>query len=331
MVDNVLLNSGTGGDTIATEDVAGVEYQKVKLVDGTATSTTAIPLSGDLTNGLDVDVTRVGGTVTVDGSASTQPVSGTVAVTGVALASNQLADGHNVTIDNGAAGAAVNIQDGGNVITVDGTVTANAGTGTQAVSLASVPSHAVTNAGTFAVQLSAAGGLTALQLLDNPIVAHDAAVSGSTGVSMIGARATNSVEAITQVANADATRLQADLNGVLLSRNGTTLEEIISERVSIATTTSTAFTNFASGGAGIHNYITAISIYNSNATTGGYVDFRNGTAGAIVWTMAAPAGGGSVLSFDPPLKFADATAVAYDVSAAISTVYISVAGYQAKG
>lgn len=39
---------------------------------------------------------------------------------------------------------------------VSGTVTANAGTGTLAVSIATVPAHAVTNAGTFAVQSSAA-------------------------------------------------------------------------------------------------------------------------------------------------------------------------------
>ena len=38
------------------------------------------------------------------------------------------------------------------LVPVTGTVTANAGTGTLAVSLASVPSHAVTNAGTFATQ-----------------------------------------------------------------------------------------------------------------------------------------------------------------------------------
>ena len=44
---------------------------------------------------------------------------------------------------------------------VSGTVTANAGSGTLAVSLASVPSHAVTNGGTFAVQstLQAADGV----------------------------------------------------------------------------------------------------------------------------------------------------------------------------
>lgn len=63
-MDNTTLNAGTGGDVIATDDVAGVKYQRVKLVDGTADSTAAI--GGDATNGLDVDVTRVQGTVTVD-------------------------------------------------------------------------------------------------------------------------------------------------------------------------------------------------------------------------------------------------------------------------
>jgi len=39
--------------------------------------------------------------------------------TGAATAANQLPDGHNVTVDNAAGAAAVNIQDGGNSITVD--------------------------------------------------------------------------------------------------------------------------------------------------------------------------------------------------------------------
>lgn len=67
MADDILLNAGSGGQTVATDQAAGGEhYQVVKLADGTADSTTHIPLSGDLTNGLDVDVTRVSGTVTVD-------------------------------------------------------------------------------------------------------------------------------------------------------------------------------------------------------------------------------------------------------------------------
>ncbi len=62
MADNVAVTAGSG-TTIATDDVSGVHYQRVKLVDGTLDSTTAIP--GDATNGLDVDVTRVSGNVTV--------------------------------------------------------------------------------------------------------------------------------------------------------------------------------------------------------------------------------------------------------------------------
>lgn len=80
MADNVTLDAGSGGDTIATEDIAGVEYQKVKLIDGTATSTTAIPLSGDLTNGLDVDVTRVGGTVSIQEASALDVSAATVTV-----------------------------------------------------------------------------------------------------------------------------------------------------------------------------------------------------------------------------------------------------------
>jgi hypothetical protein len=44
--------------------------------------------------------------------------------TGLATSAKQLADGHNVTVDNSTGASAVNIQDGGNTITVDGTVAA---------------------------------------------------------------------------------------------------------------------------------------------------------------------------------------------------------------
>jgi hypothetical protein len=62
-------------------------------------------------------------------------VSGTVTsnlgtLNGAATAANQLPDGHNVTIDNASGASAVNIQDGGNTITVDGTITANLAAGT---------------------------------------------------------------------------------------------------------------------------------------------------------------------------------------------------------
>lgn len=55
---------------------------------------------------------------------ATQPVSAASLPlpTGAATSALQLPDSHNVTVDNAAGASAVNIQDGGNTITVDGTV-----------------------------------------------------------------------------------------------------------------------------------------------------------------------------------------------------------------
>jgi len=159
-------------------------------------------------------------------------------------------------------------------------------------------------------------------------VAHDAAAAGNPVA--IAARATNSIEGLTQVAAADASFITSDLNGVIVTRPHTTLEEILSEHVTNTNGTSTAFTTFAAGGAGVHNYITTISIWNSSATDG-YVDFRDGTAGSIIFTAPAPTLGGSVINLPVPLKGAANTAVAFDVSGALSTVHISVVGFQAQG
>lgn len=57
MADNVVLNAGTGGATLATDEITGPRHvQFVKLMDGTADS--AAIIAGDATNGLDVDPTR---------------------------------------------------------------------------------------------------------------------------------------------------------------------------------------------------------------------------------------------------------------------------------
>lgn len=54
MADNISIATAT---SIATDDVDGVQYQYVKLADGTADS--AAVIAGDAANGLDVDVTRL--------------------------------------------------------------------------------------------------------------------------------------------------------------------------------------------------------------------------------------------------------------------------------
>lgn len=56
MADNIAVTPGTGA-TIATDDVGGIHYHKVKIDAGGDGA--SAPVGGDTTNGLDVDVTRV--------------------------------------------------------------------------------------------------------------------------------------------------------------------------------------------------------------------------------------------------------------------------------
>jgi anti-sigma factor ChrR (cupin superfamily) len=118
MTDNVQVTPGSGSDpNVATDEVGGVHYQKIKLFDASADSINAA-------------VVTPAGALKTDGSGVTQPVSGSVtAVQASAANLNATVSGTVNAVQSGAW-----------------TVTANAGAGTFAIS------GAVTNAGTFAVQ-----------------------------------------------------------------------------------------------------------------------------------------------------------------------------------
>lgn len=56
MADNTRVNEGLGGDLVATDEIAGVKYQRVKLVlgadgvnDGDLSTTNPLPISGTVT------------------------------------------------------------------------------------------------------------------------------------------------------------------------------------------------------------------------------------------------------------------------------------------
>ena len=114
MADNTELNvpgSGSGGgDVIASDDIGTVKYQRIKLIHG-----------ADGVNDGDVSSANP---LPVDGSGVTQPVSGTV--TANAGTGTMTVDGSGVTQPISIA-ADVSIDDGGNSITVDGTVSVTDG------------------------------------------------------------------------------------------------------------------------------------------------------------------------------------------------------------
>ena len=158
-------------------------------------------------------------------------------------------------------------------------------------------------------------------------VAHDAADAGNP--AKLGAKAKSALNGITLVASDDRTDLYADLDGVLITRNAS-LGDVVQER---ATNTDGASTAFASGlaapGAGIRLWITNVDICNSSASFC-TVDLRDGSAGSVLWTLPVPATGGVVKTFDPPLKLSANTALAYDASAATTTLTVSANGFKSK-
>ena len=442
MADNITLDVMTSGAVVKTDDDGSAHWQYVKLaygadntqtivsdsnplpiddaggsltVDGTVTANLSATDNAVLdtidavldtikvdTEAIETAVEKIDDIVHVDDAAFSLGSSSGVMVMG--FAGTQSVDANDAAALACDTDGALHISDGGNAITVDGTVTANlsstdntvldnmdtslnnieaavSGSEMQVDLVGSIPAGSANigdvdiasiaagdnNIGNVDILTIAAGDnnignvdiasalpagsnaigklaansgvdigdvdVTSLPASTNTLevvgdVAHDAAAAGNP--VQAGVRATNSVEGLTQVANADASFVSSDLNGCIITREHTTLEEIISERVSNTNGTSTAFSNFAAGGSGIHNYITTISIYNSSSTDG-YVDFRDGTGGSVIFTAPAPQTGGSVITFPVPLKGAANTALAFDVSEAISTVYISVVGFQAQG
>lgn len=162
-------------------------------------------------------------------------------------------------------------------------------------------------------------------------LAHDAADSGNP--VKIGNKAKSSLLAITLVSANDRTDAYADIDGIPIVKALAPGADFLTERVSNTDGNSTAFSTFGAT-ANLFNYVTSYSIFRTDAGTSPiYVDFRSGTAGSIIWSVVIPPNGGANLAggaFPLFKTLATNTALAYDVSAATTTVYISITGYQSK-
>ena len=163
MAENVNITEGVG-TPVGADDISGVKYQKMKLVDGKADATTMIEAGGGIqANALRVTIASDstglisiddnGGAITVDGTITANLgtvdnavldaiqaavevldniVSGSEAQVDVLTVPAPLsvvgggteAAAIRVTIANNSTGL-ISIDDGGNTITIDGTVTAN--------------------------------------------------------------------------------------------------------------------------------------------------------------------------------------------------------------
>lgn len=285
----------------------------------------------------------------VDGSAVTQPVSAATLPlpTGASTAAKQPALGTagtasaDVITVQGIAGmtkilvtpdsVALPANQSVNVAQINGVTplmgNGASGTGAPRVTIAN-DSTGILAQVTLVPTVTTVSTVTTLSTLTGGGVAHDGIDSGNP--IKIGAKAETSPKGITLVADGDRTDLYADADGILIVKTGTAYGDLQSERISNTDGASTAFSTFGAT-ANLRNFVTQITVHNAHATTSGFVDIRDGTAGAVLWTIPLPATGGATIHFNPPLRQPTAnTALAYDVSAAITTIYISVNGFQSK-
>lgn len=208
--NGALRVTGGGGGTEYTQgDTDTTITGGAVLAEGPGDALT--PLLVDASQHLQVDIAAA--SVTVPVSLTSTTVTGTVAVT------------QSGTWDE------VGINDSGNSITVDAPVgtpafvrlsDGAAAITTLPVSLASVPSHAVTNAGTFATQVDGAA-LTALQIIDNPVLVDDAAFTPATSsVSMAGFQADEASTDSVDEGDAGAARMTLDRKQIVTPQPHTT-------------------------------------------------------------------------------------------------------------
>jgi hypothetical protein len=198
MADNTTLDTGSGGDTIRTEDRSGVKTP-VSLLDVGGTGGTE-SIVGDAGVGLPVTGLGTAGTA----NAGVVTVQGIASMTAVQVGDNS----GSLTVDAPVATPVfVRLSDGASAIT------------TLPVSLASVPSHAVTNAGTFAVQVDGSA-LTSLQLIDDVVYVDDADFSDDASkFALTGGVYQSTPQTIT---DGDVGPFQVTANGYLIvSVNGT--------------------------------------------------------------------------------------------------------------
>lgn len=160
---------------------------------------------------------------------------------------------------------------------------------------------------------------------DANLVAHDAADAGNP--LKVGAKAIASLAGATMVAAADRTDLYAGLDGVLITRPHANLEDGVQARTTNTDGASTSL--IAAQGAGIKTYLTTCTISNSSASFA-TVDLEDGVSGTAVWTFPVPATGGVTHTWSVPLEFSANTAVAFNPSAATTTIAISCVGFKSK-
>jgi hypothetical protein len=317
MADNVPITAGSGTD-VATDDVSGVHFQRVKLVDGTLDSSAAIP--GDATNGLDVDVTRVQGTVTVSAT--------NLDVRDLAQTQDNVKVGDGTSfIDIDTAPTDGETNGGKRLLHTEAWLWGYNGTSWDRlrsdttngldVDVTRLPALAAGTANIGDVDVLTLPALPAgtnnigdVDVLTQPARAHGTdSIKVGDGTNFIGI-ATAGADGESNTANRLRTESYNDVfNGSTWDRQkgdlaGTWVRPFAGrgslKSGATAAITDTTSTQVIAGTASNYLYITSVSVWNSSAVDT-YVKLQDGSGGTTLYNVPSPKGGGAVITFPSPL------------------------------
>ncbi len=198
------------------------------------------------------------------------------------------------------------------------------GTLIQGAVLTSAPTY--TTAQTSPVTMDTAGAIR-VNVTSATGVAQGSTSSGQT-LSPIGVRTLSTSPTDT---TAQTNMPVADIKGSLAVQPYGLADNSVSGLTSAMTgTTSTAVTGIGAA-AGLHNYITQVTIGNSHATVGTFVSLQDGSGGTSFYTFpAAAVYGGCTVTFPKPLRQPTANTALYCVNATTgANVILSASGFQA--
>lgn len=290
--------------------------------------------------------------VLVDGSASTQPVSGTVTVTqgtgtnlhtvidsGAVTVSQSTASSLNATVvGTGTFATQATLQTGSAIVGRVGIDQTTPGT-TNKVYIGTDGTVAIGTAlpaGTNAIgKLAANSGVDIGDVDVTSVIpgtgatnlgkAEDAGhTTGDTGVMILGVR--NDALAALSGTDLDYTPIATDSTGRVMMSWAPTAAMVRGT----ATTTGTSDTSLiaASGSASLKTYIKSVQIVNKGSTTA-LITFKDGNAGSTLGYSIAPTGGGSNIVFEIPLVTSANTAFYFAAGSASTTIYVSAQGFLA--
>lgn len=292
--------AATQSGTWNINDISGT----VSLPTGAATAAKQPALGVAGTASADVITVQgiVGATaVKVDGSAVTQPISGTVTVTDGAGALNVIVDSGTTTVTQGT---------GTNLHTVvdSGTVTVSDGSGALNV---------IVDSGTTAVTQATASNLNA-QVVGN--VAEDSAASGNPVTIGVSAQQGDK----TAVTSGDIIRPVADLLGKLISYPYAQAQRTFTG-VSTHTSDTSAKTLRGAQGTGVRNYVVAVNVYNSSSTNT-RITISDGTTSFV---CGAPANDTAYCGLPVPWRAVGDTAVTATCADSVASVYVTASMFDA--